>query len=157
MFHYPWGLHLIQGELASKTGIKLKNNVRCPHGVVDGDKPFTAAGPRCLMCREEWYPVESSGRERRREASCPTCGESLHITYVGKYDKDTRKYPYVPQSWSHEAGALWCKRSSFPIRGHEQNYGFYGWGDWVEYSEFLIRQFHDGLEREMLYEERYNK
>jgi len=140
MFHYPCGMRLVNGELRSEVGIRVMVSGRCEHGVVDGDKPFLQTGPRCGMCREGWYANES-GKPWNRTATCPSCGEKLHISY-----KPTSE-GYVAHCWSHGAGSIWCKRSAYVIRGEEANYNFYGWGKWETEAVFLTNQFMDALER----------
>jgi len=149
-FTYPWRMRLVDGELCSSVGIRVMVSARCPHGVVDGDKPFAQTGPRCDMCRESWYALESPRTPLRwREAYCPDCGAELHITYKPTDDGN------VIQCWSHAAGSIWCTRSAFPVRDYEQHFNFDGWGKWEAHAQFLTDQFMRALERNVRYGEVY--
>lgn len=159
-------IRIIEGVQCSETGVPLESGIRCPHGVVDGNKPIAQSGPRCLQCRKEWRPAvakEDLGSGLRDSHFCPTCGERLHITYfpktVEEYDAEGKwrgsKQVYVPGCWSHEAPNLGCVRSAFPVEGYEEHYNSYGWGRWEEYSARLIKELHDRLERSMRYAENY--
>jgi hypothetical protein len=131
---------LIDGELCSELGIPLQEGVRCPHGVVDGAKPLAATGPRCGVCREEWYPREVAASGMSMEAHCPTCGEHLHRTYVMRPalalpSHARQRQQWVPHTWSHNEPG--CQRSAFPVRGFEEYFNFYGWGRWEAHAALL--------------------
>lgn len=150
-------LRVIDGVQCSELGIVLEANVRCSHGVVDGDKPIGQHGPRCAACLSKWSPVmkmRDYGRGSEEHAYCPTCGESLHITYS---PASNRSQAYLPLCWSHNASSLGCPRATFPVDSYEERYNGYGWGQWTEHTEHLVREMHDSLERDSLYRERYNK
>jgi DNA-directed RNA polymerase subunit RPC12/RpoP len=106
----------------------MNESTRCPHLVVDGDKPIAKTGPRCAECKKAWYsnpPAYKGGGN-----TCPYCGEELHRTYSPGPDG------YFPHTWAHEA-PRGCPRSEFPVEGYEEKFGFYGWGNWEEHLEYL--------------------
>lgn len=161
-------IRIIEGVQCSETGIPLEMGIRCAHGVVDGDKPLAQSGPRCLECRKTWYPtirMADYGRGLKEYRFCSSCGEDLHITYfptrVESYGPEGQylgsKQGYEPGRWSHGDSGYGCKHSGYPVDGFEKNYGQGGWGHWEEYSARLIRELHDGLERDMRFKETYGR
>lgn len=139
-------LQVIDGVECSELGIPLDMGIRCPHNVMDGDKPLDPInGPRCGECRKRWQPFS----EARGFHSCPRCGERLHTTHA--YRADVNGYPAI--SWSHTAPNSFCKLLTFPVEGNEKEYlGSHGWGAWEEHATLLRRLYAESVERELRFE-----
>lgn len=135
-------IQIIDGVECSELGLPLDMGVRCPHLVVDGDKPLDSiTGPRCAECRKRWEPFS----RERGTYSCPQCGERLHTTHA--YRADVKGYPAI--CWSHNAPNGWCRLLTYPVEGNEKEYfGTHGWGNWTEYAEQLRREHAKRIERE---------
>jgi len=134
-------IQLIDGVQCSELGIPLAMGIRCPHLVVDGDKPLDPiSGPRCGECRKRWEPFTGE-----RGYSCPQCHAPLHTTHA--YREDVDGYPAI--CWSHNAPNGWCRLLTYPVEGNERYYlGAHGWGRWEEYAEDLRRRNTESIEFE---------
>lgn len=125
----------VDGHYITREGVNSTMGVRCPHLVVDGDKPLGESGPRCLKCREDWYPEMRQVHwdpEVNIRAHCKNCGEILYHV--------NRSYGegLEPMCYAHTA-PRGCPHDAYVVEGFEKN--FWGSSDWLEATRIDIRDF----------------
>lgn len=136
------------GKYFTRSGVQLAPGARCPHLVVDGDKPLTASGPRCDTCRAGWNPVfrkVDRGRGLEENTYCPTCNEWLYVSHGSFAKTDSlgnSEQAYEPQCWTHSAPRS-CPLNTFPVEGYEENY----WVNWAWATAIDLRDHKRSKER----------
>lgn len=128
--HYD--IEIINGLPYTRPGVCMLSGVRCPHGVVDGDKPLTAAGPRCKTCLATWQPISrpSDHYKNQMDYFCNECGEELHTVYSSRSGKTKARF------LAHDT-PIGCSITDYPIPGNEHEYNFYGFGKFEQHLERL--------------------